>query len=100
MDKIAATVSNPFALVAFVIACVLGVVFVRSRQDRSFRWFALVLALVAVVGGLVVSSGPIKTNPGAPIAIPGSVNTTGDTSPVVIGTGGNVEINKTPQEKK
>lgn len=89
MERLASTINNPLALVAFIVAAVLSVVFLRSKQEAPFRWFALVLAGIAILGGLVITSRGTGGNSAAPVP---SMSTGGNDSPIVTGTKGDVFI--------
>ena len=99
MDKIAATISNPISLTAFVVAAVLTVVFLKTKQDKQMRWFVLALTFVTVIGGLVLAFRRTSPQPDGSASAPSSIETTGSGSPVVIDTKGNVTINGSGKEE-
>ena len=96
-----AILTNPLGLAAFVLAVVFGAVAVKARATPSMRWAALGLAGVAVVGGLFVSSDRHSTQSiaaaaaAASAALPAasiSQSSSGNNSPNVAYTGGNVTV--------
>ena len=99
MEKIAATISNPISLLAFVVAAVLTVVFLKTKQDKQMRWFVLALTGVTVVGGLGLAYRHTVQPAHASGSGQATVQTTGSGSPIVLDTKGNVTINQGTKEE-
>lgn len=101
-------VTNPTGLAAFVLAVVFGVA-AKVRSSPRERYFALGLAGLAVVSGLLLTqpwysvspstaSKPTFTN--RSVAPDVSQSSAGATSPNVANTGGNVTIITVPTKEQ
>jgi hypothetical protein len=106
MNEWAKVVTNPFGLAGFALLLVFWLVG-KQYPNSAARWVSLVLAAVALVGGVVagVQSPPasaVAQSQSSPKPAPQSAapppaihqSTAGNNSPAMIGNGNSVTIGK------
>jgi hypothetical protein len=110
MDQPPKLVTHPLGLAGYALALVFGLIGKLGPSDR-WPWLfpaAIALAAVSVVGGLLLARVQIQADAAkarakqAPPSGPTTTTqvTTGDQSPAVSGTAGNVSVNYGDSKKK